>query len=499
MGKTLLRRAWDTLFDILSQEDETAENIIGGTLLEKFLSMRAISMSRLREMLWDALDESEESDGAWAYPIDIFVNDTGDSLSAIVTQSGKLYEVPLNISEETVTLGAWVQVKQEFTPTTQTRFTIKRQKDGSHRWLFVAGTSVLNRVGEIDSSELFDSFIKRAEDSGKYPRVDFYHLGSTSPETWEFGTADYLARDGVCYIASGTFDEDHPLARATIKAYEEDPDVWGCSIEFYAMAEPELVAAEPEIYVPMYKDGINTRISVVKEEDAAGLFTRMGIKQEKIRMKRDILDKLGELFGDDEEALKNFMEQFEEGVDGINRTVKDEKLIHRSKKNAKNDEDAEEEADEDDASGVDVEDPQDEDEDEDEDEDDEIVLDDGAIQQVAEQVSKSPAFATLLEEIKGMKTQVTQVAESIGVKDQEIGRLVKQNKQLTQRLDKLEKTDKSKKKEWLEDLPARRQVTATYRPSQDSDDQDDDYEDEDGDEEDMAVLAERTLATLPRY
>lgn len=471
--KNTLRRVWDRFLDFMLREMDS------GTKEEV---ERAIGFGRLREQLWTELDNSERAADGWIYPIDIFIEDDG-SLSSVVTQNGKLYQVKLSLSNDNLSLGEeWVQVTEVFEPVEQNRFAIKRQADGRHRWLFVAATSVINRVGEIDSGELFDSFVADAEETGKYPRVDFYHMGDADPEAWEFGTADYLARDNCCYIATGLFDEEHPLAKATIRAYEENPDVWGCSIEFYAKAEPELILASPEIKVPVYKSGRNTRISVVKEVDAAGLFTRIGITEEKSRMKRDVLDKLTELFGDDEEALAAFIET----VDTVNRTVKDEKMVHRNKKAAKQDEATEDEEEDGEA------------EEETEGEEDTIrhlELDDEALSELAGKVATTPAFAAIQQSLEKLQTSLDELAKAKEENTAEIARLKKDNGKLAKKVQSLEQDEDEKFQEKLTDLPRRKTATASYRRPREIHAADEDEEDEN----DLAAVAAETLRKLPRY
>lgn len=465
---------------------------VWGAVLERVSGKkRATSLSNMWEQLWVALDNDENSAAGWAYPIDVFVGEDGSSLFAIVTQNGKLYQVPITVRSTDITLGSWTQVTEIFQPVQQSSWRITRQADGRYRWLGICATTVLNRVGEIDSSELFDSFVEHWQDTGECPRVDYYHMGDTDPEAWEFGTADYLARDGCCYIATGLFDENHPLAKATIRAYERDPDgTWGWSVEFYAHTEAEILVLDPKIRVPVYKRGKNTRISVVKEVDAAGLFTRIGsITEEKKRMNRNIQDKLEELFGDDADGLAAFVET----VDTVNRTIKDDKLIHRQKK-----EDAAPEAEEDEDADTDA--------DEDGDTEDEtsrtaeIELDEEGIAALAEQVTSAPAFKQLQQSVAALTESVGKLLTAKEAADKEVERLKADNTKLAKRLATVEADETEKKQTWAEDLPKRKSVRATYRPK-DAHARTDDAEDGDLVEEDRGFdeIAAETLAKLPSY
>ena len=464
--RTLLRRVWEGFLDSIGIPQEVD---------------RSVSFPRLNEKLWQALDESYEEKG-WAYPINMYLDE--GQVFALVTQGGKLYQIPMQMNGEDLTLGEWLQVEEDFKPVVQSRFFIRRQKDGSYRWTSIAATTVLNRVGEIDSSELFDSFVEQANKNGKYPRLDFYHLGESDPAAWEFGTADYLAREGVCYIASGTFDEDHPLAKATIQQCQES-DSWGNSIEFYAYAEPEILMMEPEVRVPIYKKGENTRISVVLEEDAAGLFTRMGVGEKVDRaMDKTTKEALKKLFGEDEEGLENFIQS----VDDTNERVKNERLVHRAKK------DEESEADISDDIEEDIE----EDQIDEEDPGYDYVLDEEGLAVLAQQVMDSDhiktPIAAVQQSIDELKALVSGLVEKREEDSKEISRLKKSNRKLTDVVAALAQDEAEKQQTWSEDLPARRAVTVSYRPR-------DIHSNEDMDEEDdsMAAQAERTLSKIKTY
>lgn len=454
------------------------------TKLEKFLQQRSLSMGRAYDQLWMALYENENG---YARPIDIYLDGSGSNLFSIVAQDGKLFQVPLTISQDTLTLGEWVQVEEEFSPVKQNRFFVRRQKDGRYRWTAVAGTSILNRAGEIDSIKLFDCFIQQSQDEGLYPRLDFYHKGDDNPEIWEFGTADFLAREGVCYLASGLFDEGHPLAEATIRACEAGDIEWGCSIEFYSYSEPEIIISDPEVKIPVYNAGVNTRISVVKEKEAAALFTRIGvIEEEGIKRTMDERTKnaLTDLYGADTEGLKQFMSQFEEGVDRTNKRVADDKLIHRSTKAKASKEAVAEE--------VEDEEVEDEGEDTDDDEDSpELVLDDEALAALTTQMLASPRFRTFIQTLAGVITQQEQA-------ENEIADLKEQVAQLSGVTKRLKKTDAERKAEYLGDMPSKKRQVVTYRASDKDNYDDDELEGFDplAGMEDFGQVADRTISKI---
>lgn len=453
--RTVLGRIFEGFLDSMLGESDPQDFSVTIPQVKE----RATSLERVYSQIYMKLRDEDE----YSYPMSLYVDDNGRDLFCLVAQSGKIFQVPISVSKDDVTLGTWVRVEETFTPVEQS-FRVHRQKDGKYRWTCIAGTTILNRVGEIDSSELFDSFIEHAERTGEYPRLDFYHLGDTNPEAWEFGTADFLTREGVCYIASGLFDEDHPLAKATIQACQRDGDIWGNSVEFYALSKPEIIIADPEVKVPVYKKGKNTRISLVLEEDAAGLFTLYNVNGRTERtMDAKTKEKLTALFGEDSKELEAFIGQFEQSVDGVNRTVKDENLIHRSKTD---DEDTK--AENEDAP--------------DGDEDDEIVLDDEAIAVIAQQVTQSKEFVALAEGIGEIKKLVGDLIVARENDDKEITRL-------KQEVERLGKDEVEKKTEYLQDLPARKRTHITHRPRSIHDDQ--------SEASDMGVIAKQTLGKIP--
>lgn len=228
-------------------------------------------------------------------PMDLYYDDDG-SLFLLCTRAGKLYRIPVQVNSsaaadgEEVALGAPVEV-----PLTgrrvQSRFSVVRDAAGKLRWYAIAASSVLNRVGEIDSRELFDSFVAHATETGEYPLLSFYHL----PEQIRFGVADFLARDENLYLAAGTFDEND-IARAAAEGLLQSTDEWGTSIGFLPISEPALLRVG-EVNIPVYTRGINSEISIVLEREAAAHFTSIGTKEVERSMEKTVYDRLVALVG----------------------------------------------------------------------------------------------------------------------------------------------------------------------------------------------------------
>lgn len=279
---------------------------------------RAVSIQQVYDSLWGAIEQLP--DDQWFWPVDVFI-DEDSSVYAVVAKDGKLYRMDAMMVDGGVSFGAMVEVAHQFTPVSQS-ITVHRQADGKLRWFMIAGTAVLNRNGEVDTRQLFDNFIARAEASGLYPKLDFFHLGGAN-DYFEFGQADYLARDGVVYLASGLFD-DSEFGEAMARAIESEPGFWGASIEFLPL-ESELWEAAPDVRVRAYTDGINLRISVLPEKDACALFTQTDVLSEVTRMDKRIKEALQKVFGEDEDRLR----QLEQMVDGVNRSTEEQGLVHR--------------------------------------------------------------------------------------------------------------------------------------------------------------------------
>lgn len=399
---------------------------------------RAISNDRLYEALLDAMFRLDEQyEGSDNRFMDVYHDDGG--MYALYIDRGKLYRHPVNIQNGNVSLGGREEVMEIHIPVMpQARTIIRQMEDGRHRWFSISATAVLNRVGEIDSRDLFDSFVAHSEETGEYPIRQFYHQG----EVFRTGQADYLARYGYCYITSGLYD-DTPLARAEVAARQKEPDYWGDSIGFLPKAEPEMAQITDDIKIPVYRQGINTEISTLPESEAASLFTRTEVTR------MSLMDKAGKaweawlkLWEDDEEAAQGWLEEHPEAR---NRAIETSKLIARD-----NGED-----------GSDESEPEPEPDDEGQEappapeESPEFVVDDEVIDQLTQRMQEAE-FVTAL---------VTRLAEAEAAQQKAEGQVNKLEKQLgkfVKRLEALEADDDGKRQRWLDDLPAK---TKTKRPS----------------------------------
>jgi len=415
---------------------------------------RAIAGWDMMDQVYAQMRDSDEEVVKYAWPIDFFFD--GGELYMVVTSEGKLYRAKIDVDEasDTVILGEWQQIKTEHVPV-ESRVMVHRQADGKYRLVAVANTAILNRVGEIDSMAMFDKFIERAEESGQYPYITFYHI--THPDalpSFRMGQCDYLARDGEVYIASGILDEDSELGPHMIRALEEEPDDWGDSVGFYPRSAPELVEIGG-VKIPVYEDGEHVELSLILERDAAALFT--ALRQEVVRMDERIIEALQRL-GLSEEKVAEFSQL----VDGIKDRVRSEGLITRTEENppaeiippetpleaappvepAAVEPPAEQVAPEEAAT--------------------ELVLTEEDLPALAEGLLASEPFQEALAPIlTGLVEVGAKVEELLG---QLTGSFEEALEPIRQRLEELERTDEQKREQWAADLPAKRQLVITHRP-----------------------------------
>lgn len=300
----LFRSVADVINTLLPQDHEQQE--------------RAVTIGNIWTTVQNYLDENGTPNEynemrSSGYVLDVYMDDAG--AFAIITHSdGKLYKIPVTLDADSqVTLGEEQLVVIDFKPVTARGITVKRQTDGRVRWFAMpACTAVLNRSGEIDSRALFDSFVEHIERDGAYPELDFFHLG----ERLILGTADWVARDGFSYCASGLFDETE-IGRAAAAALEADPNYWGLSIAYLPTQEPEKLRSADGIEIPVYNAGINRYISLLPEDTAASILTSISTGEEVNRMDKKIKDALKKLTGDDTKLFDGIVA----AVDNVNRSA----------------------------------------------------------------------------------------------------------------------------------------------------------------------------------
>jgi hypothetical protein len=406
---------------------------------------RSLSGSNLYDQIYS---QSMQLD-TWAWLVDLYFEDTG--IFALIAEEGKLYKavVTIDAGKNSALLSeraTWIAVMIELTevPQQKSSFMIKRMADGQDRWFLIAGTTILNRNGQIDSSKLFDGMIAKCQ-SGEYdyPYLTYYHL----KEAFKMGMTDFLARDGVALIASGIFD-DNKVAEAMKQRYAEDPDIWGSSISFMT-SPPEKTEVAQGITVDVFDEGYLVEISILKEEDACAIMTALRSTKEVNRMNETLKKVLKALAGDDEALMDEFVGM----VDKANATAKDQNLISRQT------------APETEATPpaettppAEVTPPEEE----------SVALDDATIEQIVSVVVKSPKLEALNQEVKEALDKMAQTVTDLQKEVTDLHAVnIQANKKVEAELAELKKTDEEKQQALLDDQASKR-INArryTYRPT----------------------------------
>ena len=366
------------------------------------------------------------------------------ALYGLFNDAGQLSRAAIDVDSDgqTLMVGAMQPVVHEFTPIARSAFYTVRQADGRTRFFMVAGTAIINRVGEIDSTKLYDDMIRRAEETGYYPKLDYYHYGEIDP-LFEFGQFDFLGRQGVVYVGSGLFDEGHPLAAAAIRALQSKPEKWGASIEYYRPQNRgvEYIDLGNGLEVAAYTEGLNTRISLLPEKAAASWFTSMYMEKRNMEKAID-LKKLRELFEGDEAGFNAFVAK----LTNVNKEVRDQGLVFRSADSAGEQPQNEQQA----ATDAPAQ------------EDTVIELDDAAIAEivkVARAQFESEVLTTVTANLNAITGNLAKLTEGQTA-------LLAAFNGMQERIAVLEQGDEEKQRTWLNDLPARAQgqMRVTYRP-----------------------------------
>ena len=360
---------------------------------------RALSLSDTFSRISEAVYFARLEDGQISQVLDIYMEeDDQERMFAIVVTDGQLYRQDvLLVTRDEVILAPPKKLSMEARALKNENHLTKvyRTTSGELRWLSIASTSALNRDGEIDSRQLFDSFKAYIDETGEYPILNFWHQGEAS----RLGIADYVNRDDNLYIASGVFD-DTPIGRAAAAGVAREPDYWGNSIEFTAF-DGDLIRVvsrdNVSITIPVFTSGVNTAISLLPESVAAAWGTSHITRSYGGHMNEQVYADLLRLV-EDEELAQSFAAQ----IDERNREIND-RMIHRSSETAEEQaEEVETEVEE----SPDVEEVEEVEEDSETVEEEEVneepdeielVLDDSVIPLIVADVSASDEFSNLIE------------------------------------------------------------------------------------------------------
>ena len=438
------------------EEKSRLQDFLDGVrnLAERLFQHKPERAQSIDSMFWMAVEKIEGDD------YDSFMNnlyfDEDGSLFAIISKEGKLYRANMTYANGELTVGDMVEVMLDFPEKRGNRTTIVRQADGVYRWFSISCSAVLDRVGEIDSRELFDSFIQHFEETGEQPIRLYYHLG----EQFRVGVCDFIGRDDNLLITSGTYD-DTELARAEIAARQADPDYWGDSIGYNATDKPEMLEVMDGVSIPVWRAGILKEISTLPENDAAAWFTATPTIQKEVnRMLGDNqMQAFVKLFNGDEDAAKKWLE---ENAANRNRAIEDAGMITRDAGNgagggtpAPEPEPVEPPAASEltepvpDAEPVTP----------------EVALDEAVITEVSRQAVEAVMASEVFQGVLTQNETLRAGQDAIQATLTELRALVEG---FDGRLKLFEATDEEKRARWQADLPAasRAQVNVTYRPRQ---------------------------------
>lgn len=262
---------------------------------------RALALGRMFERTRMAIDAAHPQE--WIFIHDIFQD--GDAWFAIGSSGGNLYQYPLTVTEESVTVGERIQVVEEFRPVAE-RTIITRLDDGRYRWLSVSATALVNKVGEIDGTELFDDFERQTlEDDYEWPYRCFFHLG----EQYRTGQVDFVARWEYGLITSGLYD-DTVLGRTEAEARMANPDAWRDSIHFQPGAAPDVIEVQ-DIKIPVHRAGTLVEVTTAPAGDVCSYGTTQTMIQEVNRMEKGsrVHEAFLKLFSGDEEAAGAWLDE----------------------------------------------------------------------------------------------------------------------------------------------------------------------------------------------
>jgi len=422
-------------------------SLIKGMVKDELKQERALAMDSAWWQAWDLLDDMDREDGGYRWPMDIFVDDNS-SLFLVYTNEGQLYRAPITVINDEVMLGDSIRVTQAFPalPENRTKIRVHRMENGRNRFVMIAATAMLNRVGEIDSTVLFDNFVERATNSGEWPIVDFWHFnGIQVAQVVENG----LFREGYCYMCVFEFD-DTPVGRVAEAGFMADMDYWGASIEFNPI-ERELITSDEGISIPVFTDGINTFITLLPQEAAASWYTAP-ISRKAI-MNEAQFDDLVKLLGGNEELAQQAVED----ADATNRAIDDSGAVARSAEVETEETETEEENSTEDVDSenvgnsyelnvyeLDVDDPE-------------------LLTQLAQNIVSSEAFTAAIAEA------VEPVTQALERQNQIIARSAQLLNQATARLEDLERSADEVIAEQLGAMPSSTRVVRLTRKQKDSD------------------------------
>ncbi|MEM7536910.1 MAG: hypothetical protein AAF639_32325, partial [Chloroflexota bacterium] len=246
--------------------------------------LRNISAQHIEDQLWSqiiAFDDYESGLDFW--PVDLYFDTDTKEPYMLVVSRGRLYRCQLLFEQAgEVIMGEpqEVEVYHEFSAqnTEQARtavlgkhrFTqLHDRGDGRYGGLCAMGMAVINRDGEIDTTELYHNLTQRFIGDGR-EYVNFYHhKGNVS----RLGTVTQLVPIDRTLYGYTLFDDDAIAIAAAHTLANDDAGEWGGSIEYDPLGDIEQLEVARGIEIDAYNDGVFLGYTICKERHAASFGT----------------------------------------------------------------------------------------------------------------------------------------------------------------------------------------------------------------------------------
>lgn len=180
--------------------------------------------------------------------------------------------------------------------------TVTKQADGAYRWLLISSNSFQDRDGEVISQKALEADVARADRTGDYGPLLYWHLdgapddqGRPTPRA-QLGDCDFNAMHGHMLIESGTFKSaqigEHVKALAATH---------GVSIGFrHPTSEPG-----PD---KVFQTALRYERSILPIEFASNILTAIVATEKESFMVKEKIDALRKVLGGDETLVNSVIE-----------------------------------------------------------------------------------------------------------------------------------------------------------------------------------------------
>lgn len=233
-------------------------------------------MWQLYDMAWEYLEMRYD----YPYINGAYVDDDG-GLYIEFTDNGKLYRLRVLMVNGTVAFGTPEQIVIDRVPVSELGrarvVRVQRVANNKLRGVAIGNTAVLNRIGVIDSTELYDNMERRfnefmvtkpSEEELAY--MDIRHFNSRfNTDAFTLGRVYQIWRYEHQLHIAFELDASSELGRVAEERLADG--TWGISIEFLALeARDEVIGNVP---ITVYTDGKFLAASILEERDAASYYT----------------------------------------------------------------------------------------------------------------------------------------------------------------------------------------------------------------------------------